>query len=643
MSLASAKKKKLLDGRYEVLSIVGRGAESVVYHARHVQGPEQEVALKVLVSQKDPNSLMERARKEALTLVSCRHKYVVRLDDYQPYESAKLCYLSMEYAPLGDLRKYLESTNPQLSFEKAELFLRQMLEALSFVHSTGVIHRDVKPENILLVSDSETRLADFGLALLPGDEASLDELRHGVGTFPYLPPEVLDGIRYDSRSDLYALGLCFYEALVGEHPFASLPLAQQRDARDDSAIKPLELVRPGIPTPLASVVTRLMRCRAEERFQSADEAIAALNDPNFSLTPSDSPGISRFTPLSGAANVDEPLREESEYSAAVGDYEGRTDDEEGAPRRVSNPTERIDLERIKEILAKDSQLKAEAAARRAKRDQAMKGITTEPTPAPSSDLTPESPEIEPVAEEPAFTENEPPRPTRIPKKKSNFFLVVFAFLALTIVAVGVLSTIKSFLREPKTELTSDATQAQATVDPVHREADSQEGAQTAAQDESQTSVEVGDAVATNTSSVASDSIPQAEDTVVPPAVVAVAQEPIEKSSEKVEQVAPVGFPRIPKGLFVGQMNGLPTSKKVPFALLSFPDQNALAVIIGIEGWTPVMVSTNLTNDDPSETVTVRSGGVIITLTGTLNGTTVQGTFRNSITGETGSWSVKQVS
>jgi serine/threonine protein kinase len=94
----------------------------------------------------------------------------------------------MEYAPLGDLRKYAASIGGTINADKAARFLHQALEALDFVHATGVIHRDVKPENILVANDNEIRLADFGLALLPGDDITIDDLKSGVGSFSYLPP-----------------------------------------------------------------------------------------------------------------------------------------------------------------------------------------------------------------------------------------------------------------------------------------------------------------------------------------------------------------------------------------------------------------------------------------------------------------------
>jgi serine/threonine-protein kinase len=187
----------------------------------------------------------------------------------------------MEYAPLGDLLKYTSTTNKRLSNDQAALFLRQALEALDFIHATGVIHRDLKPENILVISDKEIRLADFGLALLPGDEVSIDELRTAVGTFDYLAPEVLEGVRYDTQSDLYSLGACFYELATGTHPFRDLPLAKQQDSRKDGAIQPVQELAPTLVPQTAAVISTLMRYSSSDRFQSASDALRALANKDF--------------------------------------------------------------------------------------------------------------------------------------------------------------------------------------------------------------------------------------------------------------------------------------------------------------------------------------------------------------------------
>jgi len=269
------KTKKIFDGRYEILSIVGRGARSVVYHARHTISPSQEVALKVLLeSKKGKTSSGERLRREALAMVSSRSKYVVRLDDFHSVGS--LCYLSMEFAPQSDLRVYCRKMGNKLHPSQAERFLRQTAEALSFVHKAGIIHRDVKPDNILVMNEKEIRLTDFGVALLPGEECSLAELQSGVGTMNYMGPEVLEGKKMDERSDIYSLGVVYYEVISGINPFENAPLAQQMERRRDNNIPPLKSIVPDVPDYLAAVIARAMSFEPQNRYASARDVVQAL-------------------------------------------------------------------------------------------------------------------------------------------------------------------------------------------------------------------------------------------------------------------------------------------------------------------------------------------------------------------------------
>ncbi|MCB0331340.1 MAG: protein kinase, partial [Bdellovibrionales bacterium] len=273
MAVAS-KKKKIFDKRYEILSIVGRGARSVVYHARYIDGEREEVALKVLLDKREGVTPSDLLRKEALAMVSSRHKYVIRLDDF--HSLGDLCYLTMELARGGDLRQYLKKKNGKLSATQTELFLLQAGEALDFIHKAGILHRDLKPENILVVDDQNIRIGDFGVAILPGEKSSLEELRRGVGTLEYLCPEALEGAAYDKRSDLYALGVTFYELLSGTHPFSDATLAEQVDARRPGNYTPIADLQPDAPAHLLSAISRLMSFKPESRFQSARELIQAL-------------------------------------------------------------------------------------------------------------------------------------------------------------------------------------------------------------------------------------------------------------------------------------------------------------------------------------------------------------------------------
>jgi serine/threonine protein kinase len=599
MSLPSPKKRKIFDGRYEVISIVGRGLDSVVYHARHLSGAQQEVALKVLVNNKAKSSMTERLRKEALTLVSCRHKYVVRLDDF--HSVSDLCYLSMEYAPLGDLRKYITAQGAPLSPQLGAELLRQSLEAVEFIHATGVLHRDIKPDNILVITETEIRLADFGLALLPGDELDLEELQNGVGSLSYLPPEMLDGQFYDSRSDLYSLGVCFYEAMAGFHPFENVPLSEQQNVRLDRNIKPLHEVNSLIPRHVSAVVATLMRHSADQRFQSAMEALRALSNTTFDgvssgnnepsttggedQSPYDdrdeeitisNPSSSKppYTPV----NVDEPVDsfsddfddffKDTEYATA-----GKM--EQSAPQRLVSEvqdTQEMSAQRVQQLIEQDSRQKASSALRNS-------FVVTSP----------------PSEHRGMGTREDEEGPTYQPKKEE--------LPGVTLRRPGLLSTL-------------------LTMHPLIR------------------TLLVGGVAALVTIALVVASH------VKPADIIASVTSPADSTETAVEEdAAPTGetlFPHLPAGTFAGTIYGILPGVTSPLALISNPEQNELVVIVGIEGWTPTTVSTKL-GENSSSTIVVRSNSVLLNMTGSGSASEVEGTFTNAITGETGGWSVKKLS
>ncbi len=262
-------KKKIFDGRYEILSIVGRGSESVVYLARHLAAPHNEVALKVLINRKGEKSSADRLRKEALAMVSSRHKNVIRLDDF--HTVGNICYLAMEYAPYGDLRQYLKQQGGLLPLAQIERFMLQTAEALAFIHQAGILHRDIKPDNILIVNDRQARLGDFGVALLPGEESSIEELQSGVGTMDYMSPEILLGKDSNRGSDVYLYGVTWYEIITGIHPFAGISLARVIEARHEENIRAITDYRPETPAYIVEAVTKALRFESTDRYHSARE------------------------------------------------------------------------------------------------------------------------------------------------------------------------------------------------------------------------------------------------------------------------------------------------------------------------------------------------------------------------------------
>jgi len=272
---ATGKKKKIFDNRYEILSIVGRGSRGVVYRARQIKGAaDHDIALKVLVGKKGEGPPAELLRKEALAMISCRHKYVIRLDDF--HSMGDLCYLAMELAEKGDLRQYAKNLKGRIGLTQGELFMLQAAEGLEFVHRAGILHRDIKPDNLLVIDDRNIRIADFGVALLPGEDASLEELQKGVGSLDYMAPEVLEGERYDKRSDIYALGMTFYEMLSGVHPLDEIPLARQIEAREDKNIPHLKKLLPNAPDRVCDAVMKAIAFDPDSRFNTSLELIERL-------------------------------------------------------------------------------------------------------------------------------------------------------------------------------------------------------------------------------------------------------------------------------------------------------------------------------------------------------------------------------
>lgn len=603
MSLPSAKKRKIFDGRYEVISIVGRGLDSVVYHARHLSGPQQEVALKVLVNNKAKNSMTERLRKEALTLVSCRHKYVIRLDDF--HSVADLCYLSMEYATLGDLRKYVTAQGTPLAPKLGLEFLRQSLEALEFIHATGVLHRDIKPDNILVINENEIRLADFGLALLPGDELDLEELQNGVGSLSYLPPEMLEGRFYDSRSDLYSLGVSFYEAMAGFHPFDHAPLSEQETARLDHNIKPLHDINPQIPPHVSAVVASLMRHSVEQRFQTAMEALRALSNTAFqqhsaSNLDESTSELKNTGPLTSHAegvtepsthtndagyapvNVDEPLDSFSDdfddffkdtAYASAGKAEPEAVRNEAQP---SQATEEMSAQRVQQLIDQDTKKKASAA----ERTSFVATPTSSLRPMPGTPRGKATPTAEAVAAE---KRGDVPQGA-IQSTGLLGFLLTMHPLVRTLLVGGVAALITIAL------VVASQVKPAALLASVTSAPDPQES------------------FPDRTSGASEDTI----------------------------------FPNLPAGTFAGTIQGILPGATSPLALISRPEHNEITVVIGVEGWTPTTVSTEL-DENSSSTIVLRSNSVLLNMTGSGSSSEVEGTFTNAITGETGLWSVKKLS
>lgn len=264
----------IFDGSYEVISAVGRGRNSVVYKARRLPGPEGQrigpeyVALKVLIGNaRNPLIHFRRMKREALAMLSCVHKNVVRLTDYVTH--GELCYLSMEFAERGDLKQMLDRQRLPFAPQLALRLMVQVMEGLGKIHRVGILHRDVKPENLLLTEDCVIKIADFGIACLPSEEVPIEEANRGIGTFDYLAPESLEEGISNEATDVYSCAVTFYQLLTGHLPFGGNSFTEQIESKMGSNVIPLSNLIKNVPPLLQEFVAQALVSDPARRYTTA--------------------------------------------------------------------------------------------------------------------------------------------------------------------------------------------------------------------------------------------------------------------------------------------------------------------------------------------------------------------------------------
>ena len=264
-----------LAGRYRVLDLLGAGGMGLVYQAYDEQ-LDLMVALKVLRPElAQEKSLIERFRRELVLARQVTHRNAVRIHDIG--QDGDLLFLTMDFVPGCSLRDLLAKEGP-LAPERAADIVRQLAAALEAAHQEGVVHRDLKPANVLVDETGRASITDFGVARSL-HQPGLTRTGMVMGTLDYLSPEQARGGEVDGRSDLYSLGILFYEMLTGELPFAGGSAAEVLAQRITA--HPRDLRRSGItvPEPLRAIVRRLLARDPAQRFQSARELLDALDRP----------------------------------------------------------------------------------------------------------------------------------------------------------------------------------------------------------------------------------------------------------------------------------------------------------------------------------------------------------------------------
>src|SRR5579863_4111093 len=294
-------------GPFRIVERIGAGGMATVFKA-YQPTLDRYVAVKVLPSYhaRDP-IFVKRFTQEARSVAKLAHPNIVQIHDFGTQDD--ITYIVMEYVDGGTLKDRLKRP---LSVPEAVEFMIQAAEGLGCAHSHGIVHRDVKPANMLLRQDGHLLISDFGIAKILEGTTNLTRVGTGIGTPQYMSPEQGTGQAVDRRSDIYSLGIVLFHCLTGHVPFtADNPLTITVKHLNDPL--PVEHLRAAkVPAPIEQVVVKMTEKSAQDRYQSTDELIAALTGgltaSHLIMPPRWRPGMSSAMPkLPPQAVVSQPL------------------------------------------------------------------------------------------------------------------------------------------------------------------------------------------------------------------------------------------------------------------------------------------------------------------------------------------------
>jgi len=326
---------KLLDNRYEILELIGSGGMARVYKAR-CHRLNRLVAIKILRDELAQDAeFRRRFHDESQAVAMLSHPNIVAV--YDVSRSSEFEYIVMELIDGITLKQYMQKKGNKLNWREALHFITQITKALGHAHSRGIIHRDIKPHNIMVLRDGSVKVADFGIARVSsGGHSTLTQ--EALGSVHYISPEQARGSHIDARSDLYSAGVVLYEMITGRLPFegdSAVSVAIQHI--NSIPLSPREL-DPTIPEALEAITMRAMAPNPDDRYPSADFMLADLEEfrknpnINFDYSTSDpvpvEPDSDRTQVVSSASSLSRRERERDRY---------REDDYDDYDRPAASP------------------------------------------------------------------------------------------------------------------------------------------------------------------------------------------------------------------------------------------------------------------------------------------------------------------
>ena len=264
---------KKLDGRYEITELIGVGGMADVYKAVDVM-EDREVAVKILKPEFAENEeFLRRFRNESKAIAVLSHPNIVKI--YDVGFSDEIQYIVMEYIDGITLKEFIEQQGV-LKWKDALHFVTQILRALQHAHDKGIVHRDIKPQNIMLFTDGTIKVMDFGIARFSRiDGKTLSDKT--IGSVHYISPEQARGDITDERSDIYSVGAMLYEMVTGHKPFdGENPVAIALKHMQDDLVMPREIM-PSIPEALEEIIIHAMEKEPTARYQSAADMIRDID------------------------------------------------------------------------------------------------------------------------------------------------------------------------------------------------------------------------------------------------------------------------------------------------------------------------------------------------------------------------------
>ena len=279
---------KMLDNRYEILELIGSGGMANVYKAK-CHRLNRMVAVKILKNDLAENAdFRRRFRDESLAVAQLSHANIVSV--YDVSRSGDTEYIVMELVDGITLKQYMERRG-KMDWREALHFITQIMRALSHAHSRGIIHRDIKPQNIMVLRDGSVKVTDFGIACLTSASQTLTQ--EALGSVHYISPEQARGDRTDARSDIYSAGVVLYEMITGRLPYeGESPVAVAIQHINSIPLSPRE-IDPEIPEALEAITMKAMASDVNQRYVSADAMLMDLEEfrknpsINFDYTPAD--------------------------------------------------------------------------------------------------------------------------------------------------------------------------------------------------------------------------------------------------------------------------------------------------------------------------------------------------------------------